>query len=52
MKADASEVAFGKERNWIKTIPDQGLFAMFRLFGSREPVFDGTWNSNDIEKAK
>jgi hypothetical protein len=25
MKADASEGAFGKERNWIKTIPGQGF---------------------------
>jgi hypothetical protein len=38
------------ETNWIKTIPEQGFFAMFRLFGPMEPVFDGTWKLNDIEQ--
>jgi hypothetical protein len=26
--------------NWIKTISHQGFFAMFRLYGPLEPVFD------------
>jgi hypothetical protein len=38
------------ETNWIKTIPGQGFFAMFRLFGPLEPLFDGTWKLSDIEK--
>jgi hypothetical protein len=42
----------GKESNWIKTIPGQGFFTMFRLYGPLEPVFDGTWKLNDIEKVK
>jgi hypothetical protein len=42
----------GMEDNWIKTIPEQGFFAMFRLYGPLEPVFDGTWKLNDIEHVK
>jgi hypothetical protein len=46
------EAPAGKESNWIKTIPGQGFFTMFRLYGPLEPVFDGTWKLNDIEKVK
>jgi hypothetical protein len=42
----------GMENNWIKTIPGQGFFAMFRLYGPLEPVFDGSWKLNDITKVK
>jgi hypothetical protein len=42
----------GQENNWIKTIPGQGFFAMFRLYGPLEPVLDGTWKLNDIERAQ
>jgi hypothetical protein len=38
--------------NWIKTIPGQGFFAMFRLYGPLEPVFDGRWKLNDVAEAK
>jgi hypothetical protein len=38
----------GMEDNWIRTIPGQGFFAMFRLYGPLEPVFDGSWKLNDI----
>jgi hypothetical protein len=40
------------EDNWIKTIPGQGFFAMFRLYGPLEPALDGTWELNDIEEVK
>jgi hypothetical protein len=40
------------EDNWIKTIPQQGFFAMFRLYGPLEPVLDGTWKLNDIEEVQ
>jgi hypothetical protein len=39
----------GFENNWIKTIPGQGFFAMFRLYGPLEPLFDGTWKLEDLE---
>jgi hypothetical protein len=42
----------GMEDNWIKTIPGQGFFAMFRLYGPLEPVFDGSWKLNDIVQTK
>jgi hypothetical protein len=42
----------GMEDNWIKTIPGQGFFAMFRLYGPLEPVFDGSWKLNDISEVK
>ena len=55
--ADGSiDLFFGPEppkahdSNWIKTIPGQGFFAMFRLYGPLEPVFDGSWRLNDIEQ--
>jgi len=44
-----TERAAGLENNWIKTIPGQGWFAMFRLYGPLEPTFDGTWKLNNIE---
>jgi hypothetical protein len=36
--------------NWIKTIPGQGFFAMFRLFAPLETILDGNWKLNDIER--
>lgn len=38
--------------NSIKTIPDQGFFVMFRLYGPLEPVFDGRWKLNDVREVK
>jgi hypothetical protein len=40
------------ENNWIKTIPGQGFFAMFRLYNPLAPVFDGSWKLNDISEVK
>jgi hypothetical protein len=42
----------GFEDNWIKTIPGQGFFVMFRLYGPLEPLFDGTWKLDDVEPMK
>jgi len=42
----------GSEQNWIRTIPSQGFFAMFRLYGPQEPLFDGRWKLDDIETVK
>jgi len=46
---DSEAEALLLENNWIKTIPGQGWFAMFRLYGPLEPTFDGTWKLNNIE---
>jgi hypothetical protein len=40
----------GYEDNWIKTIPEQGFFVMFRLYGPLEPALDGSWQLDDIER--
>ena len=40
----------GLERNWIQTIPSQGFFVMFRLYGPLEPVFDESWQLADLRR--
>ena len=42
----------GKEKNWIKTVPNQGWFAYFRLYGPLQAFFDRTWILPDIEEVK
>lgn len=44
----APEAPSGMEDNWIKTIPEQGFFAMFRLYGPMAPLYDRTWKLPDI----
>jgi hypothetical protein len=39
----------GLEANWVRTIPEQGFFVMFRLYGPLEAALDGGWKLNDIE---
>jgi hypothetical protein len=36
--------------NWIKTIPGQGFFAMFRLYGPEAPFYNKTWVLPDLEQ--
>lgn len=38
----------GKERNWIKTLPDRGWFPILRFYGPLQPFFDKTWQPEDI----
>jgi hypothetical protein len=38
------------EDRWIKTIPDEGWFTYFRIYGPEEPAFDGTWKPGDFEE--
>ena len=33
----------GYEKNWIKTIPNEGWFTMPRLYAPLEPILDKTW---------
>jgi hypothetical protein len=39
----------GFERNWIKTIPGEGWFALPRLYGPLEPILAKEWRLDDIE---
>jgi hypothetical protein len=43
------EAPEGMEKNWIKTVPGEGWFAYFRLYGPLEPFFDRSWVLPDIE---
>ncbi|HKD20910.1 MAG TPA: DUF1254 domain-containing protein [Rhizomicrobium sp.] len=40
----------GKEKNWIRTVPGKGWFALLRFYGPLEPFFDKSWKPDDIEK--
>lgn len=42
------EAPAGKEKNWVKTVPDKGWFTYIRLYGPLEPFFDQTWKPDDI----
>jgi hypothetical protein len=37
-------------KNWLKTLPDTGFFAILRLYGPTKAFFDQTWKPSDIEK--
>jgi hypothetical protein len=45
----APEAPTGYEKNWIKTKPGEGWFALPRLYGPLEPVLDKDWRLDDIE---
>ena len=38
----------GREGNRIQTIPGEGFFVMFRLYGPLREALDGTWQLDDI----
>ena len=42
----------GSENNWIETVPGKGFYPMFRLYGPKAGVFDGTWKLPDVELVK
>ena len=42
----------GQEKNWIKTVPGNGWFSIFRFYGPLEPLYGKTWKLNDIEERK
>jgi hypothetical protein len=42
----------GKEKNWVQTLPGQGWFTYFRLFGPTESYLDRSWKLPDLEKVK
>lgn len=43
------KVAPGKERNFIKTMPGKGWFAILRLYDPLEPFYNKTWKLNDLQ---
>lgn len=40
----------GKENNWLPTVSDRRFFLLFRFYGPKQAVFDGSFELNDIEK--
>jgi hypothetical protein len=42
----------GKENQWVKTIPGDGWFIYFRLYGPQAPAFNRTWKLNNIVEVK
>jgi len=42
----------GKEGQWIKTIPNVGWFAYFRIYGPEASAFNGSWKPGDFEEVK
>lgn len=40
----------GHEAEWIKTIPEKGWFAYFRIYGPEPSAFDGGWKPGDFER--
>jgi hypothetical protein len=55
-KGDAAELFFGpagpdsKDEQWIQTIPGEGWFVYFRIYGPQQAAFDGTWKPGDFER--
>jgi hypothetical protein len=39
----------GKEGRWIRTLPEKGWFAYFRIYGPDKAAFDGSWRPGDFE---
>lgn len=46
------EAPYGKENNWVQTIPGKGWNTLLRLYGPLEPWFDKTWQPGEIELVK
>ncbi|MCU0274541.1 MAG: DUF1214 domain-containing protein, partial [Acidimicrobiales bacterium] len=40
----------GYERNWVRTLPDQGWQILFRIYGPLEAYFDHSWKPDDFER--
>lgn len=40
----------GHERNWLRTVPGNGYFAILRLYGPTEAAIDKSWKPGDFEK--
>jgi hypothetical protein len=42
----------GHEGEWIKTIPGEGWFTYFRIYGPEAAAFDASWKPGDFEELK
>jgi hypothetical protein len=42
----------GKEGHWVRTIPEKGWFAYFRIYGPEQAAFDGSWRPGDFEASR
>ncbi|MEN2412168.1 DUF1254 domain-containing protein [Flavobacterium mesophilum] len=42
----------GKKDVWIQTIPNQGWFSYFRIYGPEPAAFNGKWKPGDFEEVK
>jgi hypothetical protein len=42
----------GPGKNWMKTIPDKGFFAILRLYGPKQAFFDKSWKPGDFERVQ
>ena len=38
----------GAANCWIQTVPGQGWFCYFRIYGPEAPAFDGSWQPGDF----
>ena len=45
-----AEAPEGMESNFVRTIPGEGFFVYFRLYGPTEPYFEKAWALPDLEK--
>ncbi|MBK0402509.1 DUF1254 domain-containing protein [Adhaeribacter sp. BT258] len=43
------EAPEGHDNHWIRTIPEKGWFAYFRIYGPEEAAFNGSWKPGDFE---
>ncbi len=35
-------------KNWVRTVPGEGWFTIFRLYGPLEGYFDHSWKTSDL----
>lgn len=38
------------DSNWLRTIPGEGFFIIFRLYGTGRGYYDGTWKLDDLQR--
>jgi hypothetical protein len=58
LKGSSVDLRFGPnppkkgEDRWIRTVPDKGWFAYFRIYGPQKAAFDETWRPGDFEETR
>ena len=58
-EADGSTVLYlspeapaGKSKNWLRSVPGKGYFAILRLYGPTEAAINKSWKPGDIEQVQ